>query len=130
MAAKTSKGYDYAQQEQRADDLDRWQFASEIVGVVTQTPPDWSVRIGVFAKWGEGKTTVLQFLETMLKEKGNVVFTFSPWSVRSWDQLWDDFGLLLYDVLTGAGARLDGSLKRKLKGSGKFLAACGGIRFS
>ncbi|MGC1414342.1 MAG: P-loop NTPase fold protein [Candidatus Acidiferrum sp.] len=121
IAAKVNKGYDYAQQEQKADDLDRWQFASEVVGVVVQTPPDWSVRIGVFAKWGEGKTTVLKFLETMLKEKGSIVFTFSPWSVQSWEQLWDDFGLLLYDALRDAGAHLDGSLKRKVKSSGKFL---------
>jgi hypothetical protein len=47
MAAKVSKGYDYAQQEQKADDLDRWQFANEIVGVILQTSPEWSESFGV-----------------------------------------------------------------------------------
>ena len=60
---KDKSGYDASQFKREHDDLNRWRFASEIVEVISATPPDWSVRIGVFGKWGEGKTTVLRFAE-------------------------------------------------------------------
>lgn len=69
MSATPTTGYDAAQARQQEDDLDRWRFAAEIVEVVLATPSDWSVRIGIFGKWGEGKTTVLRFTEKILKEK-------------------------------------------------------------
>jgi hypothetical protein len=47
------------------DVLGRWRLAAELFGIAKETPPEWSVRIGVFAKWGEGKTTMLRFLEQM-----------------------------------------------------------------
>ena len=59
MSAPTTSGYDAAQAQWEEDDLDRWRFAAEIVEVVLATPSDWSVRIGIFGKWGEGKSTVL-----------------------------------------------------------------------
>lgn len=95
MTTPTS-GFDAAQSKRENDDLNRWRFASEIVDVILTTPLAWSARIGIFGKWGEGKSTVLRFAEGMLKEKGNIVFWFSPWSVGNWQDLWDDFGSALW----------------------------------
>src|SRR5262245_24862897 len=53
--ADYSKGYDAAHDQRVDDDLDRWRFAGEIVEVIESTPADWSARIGIFGKWGEGK---------------------------------------------------------------------------
>jgi KAP family P-loop domain len=118
-------GFDAAQGRREDDDLDRWRFASEIVEVILMTPSDWSARIGVFGKWGDGKSTVLRFAEQMLTEKGNVVFWFSPWAVRNWEDLWDDFGSLLLEALSAAHIPFDDSWKKTAKDSGKWLESKG-----
>ncbi|HKF46399.1 MAG TPA: P-loop NTPase fold protein [Terracidiphilus sp.] len=92
-------GYDSAQRLKKDDDLGRWRFASEIASVIRSTPSDWSARIGIFGKWGEGKSTVLHFLEEMLKPEGNIVFYFTPWAVQELDELWEEFGNALLEAL-------------------------------
>ena len=74
-------GYDSPARTREEDDLDRWRFASDIVETITTTPSDWSVRVGVFGKWGEGKSSVLHFIERMLEDDGHLVFWFNPWAV-------------------------------------------------
>src|ERR1039458_10235663 len=125
MSAPTNSGYDAAQARREEDDLDRWRFATEIVEVVLATPPDWSARIGIFGKWGEGKSTVLRFAEQMLKEKGNVVFWFSPSAIQKWNDLWEDFGNRLLEALSAAKIPFDGSWKKSAKDSGKWLESKG-----
>jgi uncharacterized protein YidB (DUF937 family) len=92
-------GYDSALRLKKDDDLGRWRFAAEIAEVIRSTPADWSARIGVFGKWGEGKSTVLHFLEGMLKPEGNIVFYFTPWAVQELDDLWEEFGSALLETL-------------------------------
>lgn len=86
------EGYDSPQSSESGDDLERWRFAAEIVQVIRVTPTEWSTRIGVFGKWGEGKSTVLRFMSKMLTGSNDVVFTFNPWAIRDWDMLWTEFG--------------------------------------
>src|SRR5579883_2743158 len=121
----STKGYDAAQAQRAEDDLDRWRFASDIVEVILSTPADWSARIGVFGRWGEGKTTVLRFAEQMLKSSGSIVFWFSPWAIQNWDDLWEEFGNRLSEALSAAKIRFDGSWKRSIKESGKWLEKTG-----
>ena len=71
-------GYDSTLRLKKNDDLGRWRFAADIAGVIRSTPADWSARIGIFGRWGEGKSTVLHFLEEMLKPEGNIIFYFTP----------------------------------------------------
>ncbi len=92
-------GYDSAQRLKKDDDLGRWRFAAEIAEVIRSTPVDWSARIGIFGKWGEGKSTILHFLEEMLKPEGNIVFYFNPWAVQELDELWAEFGNTLLSAL-------------------------------
>jgi KAP-like P-loop domain-containing protein len=122
---RTSTGYDSAQLQRYEDDLDRWRFASEIVDVVLATPPEWSARIGIFGKWGEGKSTVLRFSESMLREHGSVVFTFNPWAIQNWNDLWENFGNNLSEALDAAGVPFNNSWKKGLKASGKWLESTG-----
>src|ERR1700722_6459231 len=98
MCAFNTGGYDAAQARREEDALDRWRFAGEIAEIVLATPSDWSARIGIFGKWGEGKTTVLRFAEQILKEKENVVFWFSPWATQNWNELWEEFGRCLLEA--------------------------------
>jgi len=122
---KLTPGFDAAQGKREDDDLDRWRFAAEIVEVILTTPADWSARIGIFGKWGDGKSTVLRFAERMLTEKGNIVFWFSPWAIRNWEDLWDDFGSLLLEALSAAKVPFDDSWKKGLKDSSKWLESKG-----
>lgn len=121
-------GYDAAQAQREEDDLNRWRFASEIVEVILETPPDWSVRIGVFGKWGEGKSTVLRFAEQMLKDKSNIVFEFNPWAIQNWNDLWDGFGSALVEALSVANIPFGSSLKKAAKGLGGWIEEKGGTQ--
>jgi hypothetical protein len=115
MSALNIGGYDAAQTRREEDDLDRWRFAADIVEVVMATPPDWSARIGIFGKWGEGKSTVLRFAEGMLKKKENIVFWFSPWATQNWDDLWKEFGTCLLEALEGAKIPCEDGLKKTVR---------------
>lgn len=112
MNVPTKPGYDSAQVQREQDDLNRWRFASEIVDVILDTPPDWSVRIGIFGKWGEGKSTVLRFAEQMLKDKQNIVFDFNPWAIQNWNDLWDSFGNAFVAALSAAKVPTGDSLRK------------------
>jgi hypothetical protein len=118
-------GYDAVKHQREEDDLDRWRFASEIVDVVTSTSSDWSARIGIFGKWGEGKSTVLRFAEQMLKGKDNVVFTFNPWACQNLAELWEEFGARFVEALSVAKIPFDGAWKTSTKAAGKSLGSKG-----
>jgi hypothetical protein len=120
-----ANGYDAAHGQRELDDLDRWRFAAEIVDVVLATPSDWSARIGIFGKWGEGKSTVLRFAEHMLTEEGNLVFSFSPWAVQNWNDLWEEFGDRLFETLSLANIFFDGSWKQAAKNKIAWLESTG-----
>jgi hypothetical protein len=124
----TKSGYDASQFKREDDDLNRWRFASEIVDVISATPADWSVRIGVFGKWGEGKTTVLRFAEQMLKGKKDIVFDFKPWAIQNWNDLWDSFGTRLVDSLTAAQVDVGEKLKKVTRGVGAWLGEKGAVQ--
>ncbi|MGA8597251.1 MAG: P-loop NTPase fold protein, partial [Bryobacteraceae bacterium] len=112
----TSKvGYDAPPIGQAQDDLDRWRFASELMNVISGTPDGWSIRIGVFGKWGEGKTTVLRFVERFASKDGHLVVWFNPWASNSSNELWTEFALQLFNSMETAGIKMEGGRKLKLK---------------
>ncbi|MSV31939.1 MAG: hypothetical protein EXQ57_05400, partial [Bryobacterales bacterium] len=121
MSNETTRGYDTAFGDKDADDLNRWRIASDIVRVIQNTPPEWSTRIGVLGKWGEGKTTVVRFVERQLRDKENVVFSWEPWSKRSWEDLWSEFGDRFSAALELAKLPFDESWKKKIQKGGKWL---------
>src|SRR5260370_29083138 len=125
MSEQTSSGYDAAAATRAEDDLDRWRFAAEVVDVVLTTPPEWSARIGIFGKWGEGKSTVLRFAEQMLKQRKSIVFWFNPWAIQNWNDLWEDFGNRLSAALSDAGIPVDSTWLKAAKKSTKWLETKG-----
>ena len=95
-------GYDAPKSLREQDHLERWRFAREILRIIEGTPSDWSVRIAVFGEWGEGKSTVLRFAESLLKERGHLVLWFNPWAAQTWDDLWSEFTDQLLETLKSA----------------------------
>ena len=100
-------GYDAAPLTQDRDDLERWRFAAEILRILSDTPPEWSARLGVFGAWGEGKTTVLGFLNTMARAHGHLPFWFNPWAATNQDDLWKEFAARLLEALDEAGIAVE-----------------------
>ncbi len=73
-------GHDVPLTKRSDDDLGRWGVARAIHRVVHSAPSGWSTRIGLYGKWGAGKTSVLNFLHAIETEHKSLVVTVSAWS--------------------------------------------------
>ena len=60
------------------DAFQRFEFAKRIAGIVSSSRSDKSMVIGINGKWGEGKSSVLNFIRKELAED-TVVVNFNPW---------------------------------------------------
>ncbi len=70
------------------DRFGRWQFASRIADTIASRRSTSSIVLGLFGSWGDGKTTVLNFVRSRLTEIGNVIIVdFNPWMFHSEQQL-------------------------------------------
>lgn len=65
----------------KADDyFQRYGFAACIAQVISNRRQSRSLTIGVYGSWGEGKTSVMQFIEQELAAQGDaIVVQFNPW---------------------------------------------------
>ncbi len=105
------------------DLLRRWPFAERIADTLATRSDPTSLVVGVYGRWGEGKTTVLQFIEQRLKEKhadSVVVVRFNPWLFTN-----DT------DLFLGFFAQVAAAIDRQLESAkgkvGGFLKTYGGI---
>ena len=101
--ALIASGHDAPVGSRAGDFYDRWPIATAISHVIEASPAEWSTRIGLFGRWGDGKTSVLNFLEQQQRSAGNIVIQYSPWGVSSIDQVWKDFGSVLIKGLSKNG---------------------------
>ena len=115
METRHKLGYDAPRARQAEDSLDRWRFASELMGLIRNTPPEWSIRIGLTGKWGEGKSTVLHFIESLARIDGHLVVWFVPWAATSLDELWAEFANRLLEAIGEAGITVEGLQIAKAK---------------
>lgn len=62
------------------DRFKRWPFAQRVSDtIVSRTDPS-SIVIAIYGAWGEGKTTVLNFIDRELKKSPNIITVrFNPW---------------------------------------------------
>lgn len=70
------------------DEFNRREFSERIAQTVATRKETKSLVIGIYGKWGEGKTTVLNFIDAELKRHDNVVdLIFNPWLFPSETEL-------------------------------------------
>ncbi|MEI7811579.1 MAG: P-loop NTPase fold protein [Ignavibacteria bacterium] len=66
------------------DRFERYPFADKISQAVSSRRSPGSVVMAVYGSWGEGKTTVLNFIELALRKHNNIVSVpFNPWQFHN-----------------------------------------------
>ncbi|PQA77527.1 P-loop NTPase fold protein [Rhodoferax sp. TS-BS-61-7] len=99
-------GHDAPIADRAEDFYDRWPVAKSISRIIATAPSKWSTRIGLFAPWGDGKTSVLNFVEQQQLEAGNIVIRYTPWGASTPDEVWKDFGKVLIAGLQRNGVKV------------------------
>ena len=62
------------------DKFKRWSFSQRVGQTIASRNDPSSLVIGIYGPWGDGKTTVLNFIERKLKEsEGIICVKFNPW---------------------------------------------------
>jgi len=90
-----STGHDAPVSRREEDVLERWGVARAIHRVIASSPSGWSTRIGLYGRWGTGKTSVLNFLEAIESESKSLVVRMSAWSAANES----DLIAMLYEAL-------------------------------
>ena len=82
------------------DAFQRYGFAKRIAETIIEREHEDCIAIGIYGAWGEGKTSVLNFIETELKRKEKiVVIKFNPWRYTNEDDLLIQFFTILATAL-------------------------------
>jgi hypothetical protein len=97
------------------DFYDRWPVASAIARTIFSAPETWSTRVGVFGRWGEGKTSVLKLLEQELSEEGAIVIWYSAWGAENARDFWGEFARVLSEEFKREGIPLTWRTRIRLR---------------
>jgi hypothetical protein len=120
----THDGLDNPRSEPEEDAFNRWPFSKRLADTIAEFDTNNGAPvIGIFGKWGYGKSTVLNYvkreLETTHSDKV-VVFEFNPWLFTNEDELIAAF-------LIGLTSTLEKSLGNAWKEFGKLLEKGSGL---
>ena len=123
------------------DEFNRREYSERIAQTIALRKETKSLVVGIYGKWGEGKTTVLNFIDLKLKQQNHIVtIFFNPWMFPSESELfiafytelakglkkslptvWEKTGKLLKDYIAPAAGLLDkADLAEKI---GKLLSS-------
>ena len=108
-----------------ADDrFGRWPFAQRVAQTIATLPDPSSIVIGIYGAWGEGKTTVLNFIEHELRQhRGVVCLRFNPWNFADEQQILLSYFTTLADALGKSPISGKERIGKLLKTYGGILAA-------
>lgn len=96
------------------DRFQRYNFSKRIASIISTSLNDKSLIIGLYGKWGEGKSTVLNFIKNELP-KDTIVINFNPW-------LFSDEKHLLNSFFEAFAEALHKSKKSTTEKIGDFLS--------
>lgn len=89
----------------KQDCFNRYPFAGRVVKTIISRNDPSSIVISINGSWGEGKTSVLNFIKRELTEKYSdsvICITFNPWRFIDENQLILDFFKAIKDTLTAS----------------------------
>ncbi|WP_271400957.1 KAP family P-loop NTPase fold protein [Salinicoccus roseus] len=97
------------------DKFNRFPFAQHIAKTISDREDSSSIVIGINGKWGEGKTSVLNFIEKELKKEDNLVcLTFNPWRFESEE-------VMLMNFFKDLATAIDRSLETEVEKAGEII---------
>ncbi len=96
---------------QSEDCFQRYEFSKRIASIVGAPKIDKSLIVGLYGKWGEGKTTVMNFIQQELPEE-TIIVNFNPWLFSDEQHVLKSFFVSITEAL---GAN-DKTLKEKIGG--------------
>ena len=108
------------------DEFNRVSFSKRLADTLaTMDTSEGAPVVGLFGKWGDGKTTVLNFVRSFLKDCATqcAVFSFNPW-------LFKDQEALLREFYAGLARSIAADVDKPNKKLGEFLRRYGGITSS
>jgi len=101
------------------DRFQRYEFAKRIANMVTVNDSENSLVVGLYGKWGEGKTSVMNFIKQELP-KECIVVNFNPW-------LFNDEERLIKAFFNDVAAALKQSIHKPKENIGKVLSEYGNL---
>ena len=111
------------------DRFSRWSFAERIADVISSRKDPDSITIGLYGAWGEGKTSVLNFIEESINEKGTVITVkFNPWLFGNVESLLLGFFDILAEALDTKLITTGEKLKDILKKTAPGIASVSGVQ--
>ncbi|NUE66131.1 P-loop NTPase fold protein [Snodgrassella sp. ESL0253] len=82
------------------DKFSRWKFAERVGQVIARREDPSGLVIGLYGVWGDGKTSVLNFIQQSLKSEEKVIcIKFNPWRYGTEDDLLKGFFFTIAEAL-------------------------------
>jgi predicted KAP-like P-loop ATPase len=103
------------------DHFNRYKFSKRIAETIINRNKDDGLVIGLYGIWGEGKTSVLNIIESELTNADDVLIVkFNPWRFKDEDAL-------ILNFLNNLSERLDIELNTRKEKIGEFLKKYGSV---
>ena len=105
------------------DEFNRWPFSKRLADTIAGFDTSQGAPVlGLFGRWGYGKSTVLNFVRFALeRDYGDrvTVFTFNPW-------LFEEQDALLREFFAGLARNIDAQFEKTGKRVGELMRRYGG----
>ncbi|MDR8392245.1 KAP family NTPase [Aliifodinibius sp. S!AR15-10] len=83
---------DQALKDPDDDKFNRAGFAKRVSKILTNKQDSAPLVIGIYGKWGEGKTSVVNFIKHYLDQNDDIIYLdFNPWRYNDEDELLNSF---------------------------------------
>ena len=102
------------------DQFQRSPFAKRVAKSILDRNSNDCLVIGIYGAWGEGKTSVLNLINSELKITDVIRITFNPWRFK-------DEETLILNFLNTVSAALNKELENSKEKFGKFLEKYGTV---
>jgi hypothetical protein len=98
------------------DKFSRWKFAERVAQVIAKREDSSGLVIGLHGVWGDGKTSVLNFIQESLESEEKVIcIKFNPWRYGTEDDLLKGFFFTIAEALDTKLIRKGDSFKDLVK---------------
>lgn len=106
---------DEAIHDESEDSFQRKQFANRVATLLIQRESHKSMSIGIYGKWGEGKTSILNMVKSKLKDSNLKCIDFNPWMYSDEPQLLIMFFTTLQSELNSLNTTIKEKIGNKFK---------------